>query len=141
MLFPRIPLADLFLTEINNTGAVLLTQYVGLTYICGTILLYDILRVQIRRSIDICTLILLMVGFFHIYVYIMLDSIWMVYNLEDMIWLWDKTTIADKRIIEDNQKGVLSSKYQPGPLSTMELGVESFKNWYLETFYLALDKN
>jgi Rieske 2Fe-2S family protein len=63
------------------------------------------------------------------------------YNLEDMIWLWDKTTIADKRIIEDNQKGVLSSKYQPGPLSTMELGVESFKNWYLETFYLALDKN
>ncbi len=80
MLFPRIPLADLFLTEINNTGAVLLTQYVGLTYICGTILLYDILRVQIRRSIDICTLILLMVGFFHIYVYIMLDSIWMVYG-------------------------------------------------------------
>ena len=63
------------------------------------------------------------------------------YNLKDMIWLWDKTTIADKRIIEDNQKGVLSSKYQPGPLSTMELGVESFKNWYLETFYLALDKN
>ena len=63
------------------------------------------------------------------------------YNLEDMIWLWDQTTTADKRIIEDNQKGVLSSKYQPGPLSTMELGVESFKNWYLETFYLALDKN
>ena len=63
------------------------------------------------------------------------------YNLKEMIWLWDKTTIADKRIIEDNQKGVLSSKYQPGPLSTMELGVENFKNWYLETFYLALDRN
>ena len=63
------------------------------------------------------------------------------YNIKDMIWLWDKTTIADKRIIEDNQKGVLSSKYQPGPLSTMELGLESFKNWYLKTFYLALDKN
>ena len=58
-----------------------------------------------------------------------------------MIWMWDKTTIADKRIIEDNQKGVLSSKYQPGPLSKMELGVEKFKNWYLETFYLALDRN
>ena len=63
------------------------------------------------------------------------------YNLADIIWMWDKTTIADKRIIENNQKGVLSSKYQPGPLSKMELGVEDFKNWYLETFYLALDKN
>ena len=63
------------------------------------------------------------------------------YDLEEMIWLWDRTTIADKRIIEDNQKGVLSSKYQPGPLSTMELGVENFKKWYLETCYLALDRN
>ena len=80
ILFPRIPLADLFLTEIDNTGAVLMTQYVGLTYICGTILLYDILRVQIIRSINICTLILLMIGFFHIYVYLVLDSIWMVYG-------------------------------------------------------------
>ena len=80
ILFPRIPLADLFLTEIDNTGAVLMTQYVGLTYICGTILLYDILRVQIIRSINICTLILLMIGFFHIYVYLVLDSVWMVYG-------------------------------------------------------------
>ena len=60
------------------------------------------------------------------------------YNLKEMIWMWDRTTIADKRIIEDNQRGVMSSKYQPGPLSTMELGVENFKKWYLETFYLAL---
>lgn len=87
MLFPRLPLADLFLTEVNNTGAFLMTQYVGLTYICGTILLYDILQVQIIRSINICTLILLMIGFFHIYVYIILDSIWMVYGfLINMIY-------------------------------------------------------
>ena len=64
-----------------------MTQYVGLTYICGTILLYDILQVQIIRSINICTLILLMIGFFHIYVYIILDSIWMVYGfLINMIY-------------------------------------------------------
>ena len=63
------------------------------------------------------------------------------YNLEDIIWMWDKTTIADKRIIENNQKGVLSSKYQPGPLSTMELGVEDFKNWYLKILSLALEAN
>jgi len=80
MIFPRLPLSDLFLTEVNNTGALLMTQYVGLTYLCGSILLYDILHVQIKRSINICTIILIMIGFFHIYVYIMLDSIWMVYG-------------------------------------------------------------
>ena len=37
LLLPRFPLADLFLTEIDNTGAVLMAQYVGLTYISGTI--------------------------------------------------------------------------------------------------------
>ncbi|MBT3622071.1 MAG: hypothetical protein HN535_04900 [Flavobacteriales bacterium] len=73
-------MADLFLTEVNNTGALLMTQYVGLIYICGTILLYDILKVQIIRSINICTLILLMIGFFHVYVYLILDSVWMVYG-------------------------------------------------------------
>jgi len=57
-----------------------MTQYVGLIYICGTILLYDILKVQIIRSINICTLILLMIGFFHVYVYLILDSVWMVYG-------------------------------------------------------------
>lgn len=87
MIFPRMPLSDLFLSEVNNTGAILMTQYVGLTYICGTILLFDILKVQIKRSIDICTLILLLIGFFHIYVYILLDSIWMVYGfLINMIY-------------------------------------------------------
>ena len=54
------------------------------------------------------------------------------YNLEEMRWMWDKTTIADKRIIENNQKGVLSSKYAPGPLSQMEKGLEKFKLWYLK---------
>ena len=54
------------------------------------------------------------------------------YNKEEISWLWDETTLADKRIIEDNQKGVLSKKYIPGPLSKMELGLERFKNWYLK---------
>ena len=80
LLFPRVPLAGLFLTEIDNAGAVLMTQYVGLTYICGTILLYDILHLQIPRSVNICTVILLLIGFFHVYVYLILDSIWMVYG-------------------------------------------------------------
>ena len=54
------------------------------------------------------------------------------YNLKNIVWMWDKTTIADKKIIEDNQKGVLSNKYAPGPLSEMEKALESFKNWYLK---------
>ena len=44
------------------------------------------------------------------------------YNVDEMIWMWDMTTLADKIIIENNQKGVLSSKYKPGPLSQMEKG-------------------
>ena len=30
------------------------------------------------------------------------------YESENISWLWHETTLADKRIIEDNQKGVLS---------------------------------
>ena len=87
MIFPRLPLSDLFLTEVNNTGALLMTQYVGLIYICGSLLLYDILSINLKRSIDISTLILLLIGFFHIYVYLILDSIWMVYGfLINMIY-------------------------------------------------------
>ena len=61
------------------------------------------------------------------------------YNLEEMIWMWDLTTIADKTIIENNQKGVLSDKYKPGPLSQMEKGLEKFKNWYLKHLELVLE--
>ena len=53
------------------------------------------------------------------------------YNVDEMIWMWDVTTKADKRIIENNQNGVLSKKYKPGPLSKMEVGLEKFKKWYL----------
>ena len=38
----------------------------------------------------------------------------------------------------DNQKGIMSSKYLPGPLSQMERGLEKFKNWYLNRLSLAL---
>ena len=60
------------------------------------------------------------------------------YNLDNLIWMWDRTTIADKKIIEDNQKGVLSKKYIPGPLSDMEIGLEKFKKWYLQSLMKSL---
>ena len=31
------------------------------------------------------------------------------YDLDDLTWPWDITTIADKRIIENNQKGINST--------------------------------
>ena len=60
------------------------------------------------------------------------------YNIEEMTWMWDLTTIADKKIIENNQKGVLSKKYVPGPLSEMEKGLEKFKSWYLKHLEISI---
>ena len=54
------------------------------------------------------------------------------YDLNNLIWMWDQTTIADKKIIENNQKGVMSKKYIRGPLSKMELGLKKLKKWYLK---------
>lgn len=53
------------------------------------------------------------------------------YDKEKMIWLWDVTTMADKRIIEDNHAGVTSRRYQPGPYSDHERGTQALIHWYL----------
>ncbi len=42
------------------------------------------------------------------------------YDTDRLIWLWDVTTRADKRIVEDNARGVASRYYTPGPLVEME---------------------
>lgn len=71
--------------------------------------------------------------------YTEVDLFWMVspdaepgknLDVEKMIWLWDVTTVADKRIIEDNQAGVLSSRYRPGPYSRQERAIEGLIEWY-----------
>jgi len=59
------------------------------------------------------------------------------YQLKDLTWLWDVTTQADKRIISDNQNGVNSRFYTPGPLSQMEHFLLSFLRWYLQTIKTA----
>jgi phenylpropionate dioxygenase-like ring-hydroxylating dioxygenase large terminal subunit len=53
------------------------------------------------------------------------------YELKDLTWLWDVTTIADKKIIEDNQSGVNSRFYEPGPFTEMEELTQRFSEWYL----------
>jgi Rieske 2Fe-2S family protein len=54
------------------------------------------------------------------------------YDKERLIWLWDVTTKADKRIIEYNHEGVMSRYYEPGPLSKMEEATNSWNRWYLK---------
>jgi Rieske 2Fe-2S family protein len=55
------------------------------------------------------------------------------YDKDALTWLWDITTIADKRIIEDNARGIRSRFYQPGPLTPMEDWTGAFLEWYLES--------
>ena len=58
------------------------------------------------------------------------------YSLSALTWLWDVTTIADKTIITNNQKGVNSKFYTPGRLSNMESFQQSFLNWYVQSIRL-----
>lgn len=69
-----------------------------------------------------------------------MELIWLVrgdaregvdYDLEKLTWLWRVTTEADKRITEDNQKGVNSRYYQPGPYAPVEPNAINWVNWYL----------
>ncbi|MDF1727028.1 MAG: aromatic ring-hydroxylating dioxygenase subunit alpha [Sulfitobacter sp.] len=48
------------------------------------------------------------------------------YDRDRLTWLWDVTTRADKRIVEDNAAGIAGRHYRPGPLTIMERYVERF---------------
>jgi phenylpropionate dioxygenase-like ring-hydroxylating dioxygenase large terminal subunit len=54
------------------------------------------------------------------------------YDPDNVAWVWDVTIKEDKIITEDNNAGILSSRYQPGPYSTQEGRVASFVRWYLK---------
>jgi Rieske 2Fe-2S family protein len=54
------------------------------------------------------------------------------YDRERLTWLWHVTSVADKRIIDQNQLGVNSRYYQPGPYGPMEAQTRSFVEWYLQ---------
>lgn len=69
-----------------------------------------------------------------------MEVIWLVrndaregvdYDLETLTWLWDVTSLADKRIIETNQAGVASRAYEPGPFSLMEPGTQAYVERYV----------
>ena len=54
------------------------------------------------------------------------------YDLARLIWLWDVTTMADKKIIQDNNDGVMSRFFEPGPFSNFEDTTNKWVNWYLD---------
>jgi len=53
------------------------------------------------------------------------------YDLKNLTWLWDVTTKADERIVTNNQKGINSRKYLPGPFTKKESSEKRFIRWYL----------
>ena len=53
------------------------------------------------------------------------------YDVDELVWLWDVTTKADKEIIANNRKGLESSFYKPGPFSRMEILESEYIQWIL----------
>ena len=54
------------------------------------------------------------------------------YDVDELTWLWDVTTISDKEIIVNNSKGVHSKYYEPGPFSGMESEEQAYIEWILQ---------
>ncbi len=54
------------------------------------------------------------------------------YNRDELMWLWDVTTAADKKIIVNNSKGIHSKYYEPGPFSGMEGAEKIYIEWILQ---------
>jgi Rieske 2Fe-2S family protein len=54
------------------------------------------------------------------------------YDVDELTWLWDITTEADKSIIVNNSKGVHSRFYRPGPFSGMEKAEKTYVEWLLK---------
>ena len=54
------------------------------------------------------------------------------YDPAEVSWLWAVTLAQDAKITENNQAGIASSRYRPGPYSEQERANRRFTQWYLE---------
>lgn len=53
------------------------------------------------------------------------------YDPDQLRRVWDATNDQDRQLAEENQRGINSKAYQPGPYSeTYEFGVIDFVDWY-----------
>ncbi|WP_221801913.1 aromatic ring-hydroxylating oxygenase subunit alpha [Oceanobacter mangrovi] len=60
------------------------------------------------------------------------------YDLERLTEVWVATNDEDREVVENNQEGIESPAYQPGPYSAgQESGVIQFIDWYCETLKTA----
>lgn len=61
------------------------------------------------------------------------------YSIEDLTKVWVATNDQDRRIVEENQLGVASPAFEPGPYNRLhEGGVIQFVEWYAATVERAL---
>ena len=63
------------------------------------------------------------------------------YKLDDLTEVWTATNDQDRRIVEENQRGVNSIGYVPGPYSEeAESLVGRFTDWYCAAAERALQR-
>lgn len=61
------------------------------------------------------------------------------YDLKRLTEVWIATNDEDRRVVEENQIGVASPAYEPGPYSAkQESGVAQFVDWYVRTLAAGL---
>ena len=60
------------------------------------------------------------------------------YDLERLTWMWRVTVAEDLRIVSENQRGVSSSMYAPGPyVMPIESKTLRLTEWYLQALAAA----
>ncbi len=61
------------------------------------------------------------------------------YDLDRLTTVWIHTNSEDRAVVEENQKGINSPAYEPGPYSPVqESGVRQFVDWYADTMTTRL---
>jgi Rieske 2Fe-2S family protein len=64
------------------------------------------------------------------------------YHIDRLTYVWNATNSQDRNLVENNQRGVNSIAYQPGPYSeTYEFGVINFIDWFSHTMQKNIAAN
>lgn len=61
------------------------------------------------------------------------------YKLNTLTQFWDITGGQDWELIKNNQKGIETDSYSPGPYANVEEEVKVFDNWYISKLKLGLN--